>query len=99
MYSLFSFNCCFSCFLGKCLEYHDQTHEVHKVVWQSVCALVRRNTCTQTCSCAHATFLLELIGSEISGDAFAIERAAILYRIGWITVKNFFSKDTRYFCL
>ncbi|XVF45726.1 hypothetical protein PTKIN_Ptkin02bG0229600 [Pterospermum kingtungense] len=84
--------------IGKCLEYHGQTHEIHKVVWQSICAIVCRNKCTQTCSRAHATFLLDLIGREILGDAFAVERAAILYHIGWITVKNFYSKDTRIVC-
>ncbi|XVF00736.1 hypothetical protein REPUB_Repub04eG0027100 [Reevesia pubescens] len=84
--------------IGKCLGYHDQTHEIHKVVWQSISVLVSRNTVTQTCSSAHGTFLLDLIGREILGDAFSVERAAILYSIGWITVKNFHSKDTRTVC-
>ncbi|XWS62549.1 hypothetical protein CRYUN_Cryun06bG0020800 [Craigia yunnanensis] len=83
---------------GKCLAYHDQTHETHKVVWQSISVLVSRNTFAQPCSSAHGTFLLDLIGREILGDVFAVERAAILYSIGWITVNNFYSKDTRIVC-
>ncbi|XP_017971181.1 PREDICTED: separase isoform X2 [Theobroma cacao] len=84
--------------IGKCLEYHGQTHELHKVVWQSISVLVSRKRITQTCSSAHDTFLLDLIGREILGDVFAVERAAILYSIGWITVKNIHSKDTRAVC-
>ncbi|KAE8698781.1 putative Kinetochore protein ndc80 [Hibiscus syriacus] len=78
--------------IGKCLGYHDQTHEIHKVVWQSISVLVSRNAFTQTCSPARGSFLLDLIGREIIGDTFATERAAILYSIGWMTVKSFHSK-------
>ncbi|KAA3480154.1 separase-like [Gossypium australe] len=59
---------------GKCLGYGDQTHEIHEVVWQSISVLVSRNAYTQTCSSAHRTFLLDLIGREIVGDTFAIEQ-------------------------
>ncbi|XVE94021.1 hypothetical protein REPUB_Repub01dG0244400 [Reevesia pubescens] len=69
-----------------------------KVVWQSISVLVSRNTFTQTCSSVHDTSLLDLVGREILGDAFAVERAAILFHIGWITVKNVHSKDTRIVC-
>ncbi|XP_017971182.1 PREDICTED: separase isoform X3 [Theobroma cacao] len=96
--SLPLFEATFSSVLGKCLEYHGQTHELHKVVWQSISVLVSRKRITQTCSSAHDTFLLDLIGREILGDVFAVERAAILYSIGWITVKNIHSKDTRAVC-
>ncbi|XP_022748574.1 separase isoform X3 [Durio zibethinus] len=84
--------------IGKCLLYHDETHEIHKVVWQSLSALVSRTTLPLTFSSAHGAFLLDLIGKEILGDTFAVERAAILYCIGWITVKNFHSKDSRIVC-
>ncbi|XWS55202.1 hypothetical protein CRYUN_Cryun10bG0154400 [Craigia yunnanensis] len=84
--------------IGKCLGYHDQTHEIHKVVWQSISVVVSRTTFRQTFSSAYCTFLLDLIGKEILGDAFSVERAAILYSIGWITLKNFHSKDTRIVC-
>nr|KJB11859.1 hypothetical protein B456_002G207900 [Gossypium raimondii] len=83
---------------GKCLGYGDQTHEIHEVVWQSISVLVSRNAYTQTCSSAHRTFLLDLIGRETVGDTFAIERAAILYRIGWMTLKGFHSKVARIDC-
>ncbi|XP_040943419.1 separase isoform X2 [Gossypium hirsutum] len=83
---------------GKCLGYGDQTHEIHEVVWQSISVLVSRNAYTQTCSSAHRTFLLDLIGRETVGDTFAIERAATLYRIGWMTLKGFHSKVARIDC-
>lgn len=78
------------------MGYGDQTHEIHEVVWQSISLLVSRNAYTQTCSSAHGTFLLDLTGRETMGDTFAIERAAILYRIGWMTLKGFHSKVARY---
>ncbi|KAE8727211.1 putative Kinetochore protein ndc80 [Hibiscus syriacus] len=84
--------------IGKCLGYHDQTHEIQKVVWQSISVLVSRNAYTQTCCSDRGSFLLDLIGSEIIGDTFAVESAAILYSIGWITVKSFHSKVTRIVC-
>ncbi|GMI87982.1 EXTRA SPINDLE POLES, RADIALLY SWOLLEN 4, homolog of separase, HOMOLOGY OF SEPARASE 1 [Hibiscus trionum] len=84
--------------IGKCLGSHDQTREIHKVVWQSISVLVSRNAYTQTCSSACGTFLLDLIGREIIGDTFAVERAAILYSIGWMTVKSFHSKGSRIVC-
>ncbi|GMI95423.1 EXTRA SPINDLE POLES, RADIALLY SWOLLEN 4, homolog of separase, HOMOLOGY OF SEPARASE 1 [Hibiscus trionum] len=95
--------------IGKCLGYHDQTHEIHKVVWQSISVLVSRNACTQNCSSPHEAFLLDftfqekkflldLIGKEIIGDTFAVERATILYSIGWMTVKSFRFKGTRIVC-
>ncbi|KAE8690720.1 separase-like isoform X2 [Hibiscus syriacus] len=84
--------------IGKCLGYRDQTHEIHKVIWQSISVLVSRNAYTQTCCSARGSFFLDLIGREIIGDTFAVERAAILYSIGWITVKSFHSKGTRILC-
>ncbi|OMO79315.1 Peptidase C50, separase [Corchorus capsularis] len=84
--------------IGKCLEYHGQTQEIHNVFCQSISIVVSRNIDTQTCTSAQRTFLLDWIGWEIPGDAFAVERAAILYNICWITMKNFHSKDTRIVC-
>ncbi|KAK8567876.1 hypothetical protein V6N12_006446 [Hibiscus sabdariffa] len=84
--------------IGKCLGCHYQTHEIHEVLWQSISVLVSRNAYTQICSSAHRTLLLDLIGREIIGDTFAIERAAILYSIGWMTVKSFHSKGSKIVC-
>ncbi|OMO79929.1 Peptidase C50, separase [Corchorus capsularis] len=83
--------------IGKCLEYHGQTQEIHNVFLQSISIVVSRNIYSQTCTSA-GTFFLDWIGWEIPGDAFAVERAAILYNICWIVMKNFHSKDTGIVC-
>ncbi|XVF12418.1 hypothetical protein REPUB_Repub08aG0116600 [Reevesia pubescens] len=40
--SLPLFAVAFASVLGKCLEYHDKKHEIHKVVWQSISVIVSR---------------------------------------------------------
>ncbi|GLT85957.1 hypothetical protein SLE2022_041220 [Rubroshorea leprosula] len=81
--------------IGKCLGFCGQSHETHEVILQSISVLVSRNPISQSYSTVHITFLLDLIGKEFSGDAFAIERAAILYIMSWFSLKTFHSKDTR----
>jgi len=83
-------------FSGKCLGDRGQIHETHKVLFQSISVLLSRNSFGYVDSSVPPTFLLDFIGKEISGDAFTIERAAILFNIAWFSLKSYHSKDTRY---
>ena len=83
-------------FSGKCFGDRGQIHETHKVLFQSISVLVSRNPFGHTDSSVPPTFLLDFIGKEISGDAFTVERAAILFNISWFYLKSYHSKDTRY---
>ncbi|KAF3975524.1 hypothetical protein CMV_001236 [Castanea mollissima] len=84
--------------IGKCFGDRGQIHETHKVLFQSISVLVSRNSFGYVDSSVPPTFLLDFIGNEISGDAFTIERAAILFNISWFSLKSYHSKDTRTSC-
>uniref|UniRef100_A0A2N9IGR6 separase n=1 Tax=Fagus sylvatica TaxID=28930 RepID=A0A2N9IGR6_FAGSY len=84
--------------IGKCFGNRGQIHETHKVLFQSVSVLVSRNLFGHIDSSVPPTFLLDFIGKEISGDAFTVERAAILFNISWFYLKSYHSKDTRTSC-
>ncbi|XP_011008695.1 PREDICTED: separase [Populus euphratica] len=82
--------------IGKCLEIQGRFHEAHEIISQSISVLVSRNLF------AHArvpfTFLLDLVGKELPGDVFSIERAAVLYDISWCSLKSYSSKDNGTIC-
>lgn len=82
--------------IGKCLEIQGRFHEAHEIISQSISVLVSRNPFT------HAripfTFLLDLVGKELPGDVFSIERAAVLYDISWCSLKSYSSKDNGTIC-
>lgn len=82
--------------IGKCLEIQGRFHEAHEIISQSISVLVSRNPFT------HAripfTFLLDLVGKEVPGDVFSIERAAVLYDISWCSLKSYSSKDNGTIC-
>lgn len=84
---------------GKCLGNRDQIHEAHEIILQSLSVLFSRNSFCHTHSSLPPTLLLDLIGKEFSGDVFAVERAAVLYNICWLTLKDYHSKKTRYLTL
>ncbi|KAF9685049.1 hypothetical protein SADUNF_Sadunf03G0013900 [Salix dunnii] len=81
---------------GKCLETHGKFHEAHEIISQSISVLVSRNPFT------HArtpfTFLLDIVGKELPGDVFSVERATILYNISWCSLKSYSSKDNGIIC-
>jgi len=80
---------------GKCLEIQGRFHEAHEIISQSISVLVSRNPFTH--ACIPFTFLLDLVGKELPGDVFSIERAAVLYDISWCSLKSYYSKDNGYF--
>ncbi|GMY05223.1 separase isoform X2 [Fagus crenata] len=84
--------------IGKCFGNRGQIHETHKVLFQSISVLVSRSLFGHIDSSVPPTFLLDFIGKEISGDAFTVERAAILFNISWFYLKSYHSKDTRTSC-
>ncbi|XP_043718262.1 separase-like isoform X1 [Telopea speciosissima] len=81
--------------IGKCIEADGEIHDAHKVFWKSISFLFARKPFCQTYSGTSHSLLLGFIGKEIPGDCFAIERAAVLYNICWISVKNYNSEHTR----
>ncbi|XP_031277684.1 separase [Pistacia vera] len=84
--------------IGKCLGNHDQVHEAHEIISQSLSVLFSGNSFCHTHSSLPPTFLLDLIGKEYSGDVFAVERAAVLYNICWLSLKDYHSTKTRNIC-
>ncbi|CAK7357007.1 unnamed protein product [Dovyalis caffra] len=82
--------------IGKCLEVHGRFHEAHEIISQSISVLVSRNPFAH--ACIPFTFLLDLVGKELSGDVFSVERAAVLYNICWFSLKSYSSKDNRTVC-
>ncbi|XP_044490537.1 separase-like isoform X4 [Mangifera indica] len=84
--------------IGKCLGNRDQIHEAHEIILQSLSVLFSRNSFCHAHSSLSPKFLLDLIGKEFSGDVFAVERAAILYNICWLSLKDYHSKKTRHSC-
>ncbi|XP_050209368.1 separase isoform X2 [Mercurialis annua] len=83
---------------GKCLEVHGKLHEAHEIILQSITVLVSRNPFTQPYNHVSHTCLLDFVGREFYGDAFAVERAALLYNICWFFLKGYHYKDNRTFC-
>ncbi|KAH9685961.1 Separase [Citrus sinensis] len=81
--------------IGKCFGNRDQTHEAHKIVFQSVSVLLCRNSFSHTDSSLPVTVLLDLIGKEYSEDVFAVERAGVLYNLCWFSLKGYCSMKSR----
>lgn len=84
--------------IGKCFGNRDQTHEAHKIVFQSVSVLLCRNSFSHTDSSLPVTVLLDLIGKEYSEDVFAVERAGVLYNLCWFSLKGYCSMKSRNSC-
>lgn len=87
---------CFFCLIsGKCLEARGKIHETHEIILQTVSVLVSQNPFDCTYTRFPLNFMLDLVGKELSGDVFAVERAAILYNLCWFSLKTYCSKDNR----
>ncbi|KAM1392417.1 hypothetical protein ACFX2I_019995 [Malus domestica] len=84
--------------LGKCLDSRGQTHETHEIIVQTVSVLVSRNPFCPITSTVPLTSLLDLMGKEIPGDVFCVERAEVLLNISWSSLKSYCSKETRSMC-
>ncbi|CAL8997984.1 unnamed protein product [Prunus brigantina] len=84
--------------LGKCLESRGQIHETHEIMLQTVSILVSRNAFCRITSSVSLTSFLNLMGKEIPGDVFSVERAEVLLNISWLSLKSYCSKETRIIC-
>ncbi|KAK6945493.1 hypothetical protein RJ641_013037 [Dillenia turbinata] len=80
-------------FYGACGEFH----KMQKRFLECIALLASMNPCRQNYSSA-SPFLLDLIGVEISGDMFALERASVLYSICWFALRSHHLKDPRVLC-
>ena len=72
-----------------------EIHQAHEILLQSMFVLVSRNPFFSYSSIQPA-ILIDLMGKDIPGDSFALERAMILYNICWVTLKNYPQKGNRY---
>lgn len=87
----------FKCFVsGKCLGSRRETHKLHEVFSHSLSLLNSKAPFGHTYPPVQLAFSLDLVGKEIPGDVFAIERATTLYNISWFALKGYRSKETRY---
>ncbi|KAK2664690.1 hypothetical protein Ddye_003264 [Dipteronia dyeriana] len=84
--------------IGKCMGYQDRIHEAHENILQSVSVLISRNSFSHTYSAVTSNSLFDLIGQQLSGDVFTVERAVILYNICWLSLKGHHFKGTRKSC-
>ncbi|XP_059648132.1 separase [Cornus florida] len=84
--------------IGKCLGIRGEIHEAHEILMQGISTLVSRNPFCPINSSVPFTFLLDLIGKDIPGDAFTVQHAVILYNISWLTVKSYPCQRTRINC-
>lgn len=83
-------------FLGKCSEMRGQIHQTHETILKSMSFIVSRNLFFQEHYAIEPTVLLELIGKEVHGDVFAVERASVLYEICWFSLKKYKYANTKY---
>ncbi|XP_052179939.1 separase isoform X3 [Diospyros lotus] len=83
--------------IGKCLAIRGEIHQAHEILLQSMFVLVSRNPFFSYSSIQPA-ILIDLMGKDIPGDSFALERAMILYNICWVTLKNYPQKGNRINC-
>lgn len=77
------------------MESRGQIHETHEIIVQTVSVLVSRNPFCPITSTVPLTSLLDLMGKEIPGDVFCVERAEVLLNISWLSLKSYCSKETR----
>lgn len=82
--------------LGKCSEIRGQIHQTHETILKSISIIVSRNLFFQAHCAVEPTVLLDLVGKEMHGDVFAVERASVLYNICWFSLKSYKSDDTKY---
>ncbi|KAJ7968102.1 separase [Quillaja saponaria] len=83
--------------LGKCFASLGEIHEAHEILFRSILVLTSRNSFSHSSSSVSLTCLLGLVGKDIAGDVFTVERAAILYDLCWFSLKSY-SNDTGISC-
>ncbi|XP_050938056.1 separase isoform X2 [Cucumis melo] len=84
--------------IGKCSEMRGQIHQTHETILKSMSFIVSRNLFFQEHYAIEPTVLLELIGKEVHGDVFAVERASVLYEICWFSLKKYKYANTKIIC-
>ncbi|XP_011657385.1 separase isoform X3 [Cucumis sativus] len=84
--------------LGKISEIRGQIHQTHETILKSMSFVVSRNLFFQAHYVIEPTVLLELIGKEVHGDVFAVERASVLYEICWFSLKRYKYATTKIIC-
>ncbi|KAJ4836891.1 hypothetical protein Tsubulata_046816 [Turnera subulata] len=82
--------------IGKCQDTHCEIHEIHGTTLQSISVLVSRNPFVWEND--PLASLLISVGKELPCDVFAVERAALIYRICWFALKSSSSKYTGAAC-
>ncbi|CAE6181743.1 unnamed protein product [Arabidopsis arenosa] len=82
--------------LGKCLADSGRVHLAHEALLHSISVLFKSNWSShnQPSVCQ----LLEFIGTEVTRDVFAVDRAIILYNLCWLNLRNYHCRDSRSIC-
>ncbi|KAL0912981.1 hypothetical protein M5K25_016406 [Dendrobium thyrsiflorum] len=65
-----------------------EPHEVHGVFWQCISVLFDGKPCFDTNSHYYDLSLFKLMGDNNIGDLFSVERAALLYTMSWVFLKD-----------
>ncbi|XP_022978634.1 separase isoform X2 [Cucurbita maxima] len=84
--------------LGKCSGIRSQIHQTHETILKCMSILVSRNLFSQAHGVVEPVVLLDLVGKEVPGDMFAVERASVLYNICWFALKSYKYDDTKIIC-
>ncbi|XP_076893503.1 separase-like isoform X3 [Bidens hawaiensis] len=81
--------------IGKCLWAQGETQRAHEVFLESLSVLVSRSSFHQSKFKFSFTFLGELVKSNVTGDVFAIEYAALFYNMCWFSLRSSYDDCTR----
>lgn len=83
---------------ARCLGAHDgkhAEHEVHDALLQCISVFFSTKPFSQSCHGLPDCHLIELIVDENSNDVFSIERAALLYNMSWLLLKDCLTEHPR----
>ncbi|KAL1827171.1 separase isoform X3 [Daucus carota subsp. sativus] len=80
--------------IGKCSVIQNERQKGDEIFSESISVLVARNQFSPTYQSVPFSLKLDLIGSDIPGDALAVERATILYNLCWFILKYNHCKGT-----
>ncbi|CAA7060137.1 unnamed protein product [Microthlaspi erraticum] len=82
--------------LGKCLADSGRVHLAHEALLHSISVLFKSNWSSH--SQPSVSQLMEFIGKEVTRDLFAMDRAIILYNMGWLSLRNYNCRESRSSC-
>uniref|UniRef100_A0A1J3F8L7 separase n=1 Tax=Noccaea caerulescens TaxID=107243 RepID=A0A1J3F8L7_NOCCA len=82
--------------LGKCLADSGRVHLAHEALLHSISVLFKSNWSSR--SQPSVSQLMEFIGKEVTRDLFAMDRAIILYNMGWLSLRNYNCRGSRSIC-